>query len=335
MAYTAETITAGDPILATWGNKVETNLDRVGEYMGVVAAVANLPDVATVSDGDWYWCKAERLAKMKIGSVYLTLNGVGEVSASAPTTVTGLLWYDTTNNVFKVYSGSEWKSVGGSNIDTSQLLNTLQTASLAQNPTLVLNSIANSALWNYLLKNSTVRSEIINHKMYIDAMLGMGSANLAADTDMEDAILGSIGPLSKCFSLDSFWNNSNILTYAMNNVFTKYTYNASSSVSVQSVNSKYGFRIYCNTYYSSSYYPYLSISLDLSDFNTISYWYSFAEHDTGYGYVLIDSTNLKVYQVPQAGTTDSIDVSGYSGVHNLVFKANRYATFDFTSIVLS
>jgi len=335
MSYTAETITAGDPILAAWGNKVETNLDRVGEYMGVVANVASLPAVGTVSDGDWYWCKAERLAKMKIGSVYLTLNGVGEVSASAPTTVKGLLWYDTANNVFKVYNGSEWKAVGGSNIDTSQLLSTLQTASFAQNPTLVLNAIANNALWDYFLKNPTVRSEIITHKMYLDAMLGMGSVNLAADTDMEDAILGSIAPLSKCFSLDSFWNNSNILTYAMNNVFTKYTYSANSSITVESINSKYGYRIYCQTYYSSAYQPYLSISLDLTNFNTISYWYSFAEVDLGIGYVLIDTTQVKNYQTPTAGTTDSIDVSGYTGVHNLVFKANRSTTFDFTGIVLS
>jgi len=335
MAYVAETITAGDPILATWGNKVETHLDRVGEYMGVVAAVANLPDVATVSDGDWYWCKAERLAKMKVGSVYLTLNGIGEVSSSAPSSATGLLWYDTTNKVLKVYSGSAWIPIGESLIDTSQLLSSLQSALLVQQPTLVLNSIVNSTLWNYLLKNSAVRTEIIKYKMYLDAMLGIGSTNLAADTDMEDAMLGSIGPLSKCFSLDSFWNNSDILTYAMNNVFTKYTADSNSTVTVQSVNSKYGYRIYCKANYFSTYMPYMSISLDLTNFNTISYWYSFAEVDLGIGYVLIDTTQVKNYQTPTDGTTDSIDVSGYTGVHNLVFKANRNATFDFTSIVLS
>ena len=338
MAYMAETITAGDPILATWGNKVETHLDRVGEYMGVVAAVANLPDVATVSDGDWYWCKAERLAKMKIGSVYLTLNGIGEVSSSAPSSVTGLLWYDTTNKVLKIYSGSAWIPIGESLIDTSQLLSTLQSSLIAQNPSLVISCIFNSAMWNYFLKNSSVRSEIVNHKMYIDAMLGIGSANLAADTDMVAAMLDSESKIATCFSLDSFWNNSNILTYAMNNVFTKYVYSGNSSVTVQSVNSKYGFRIYCNAYYSVGHFPYLKISLDLTDINTISYWYSFTETTPshGIGYVQIDSTVVKTYQVNEAGTTDSIDVSGYTGTHDLTFLANRYVTaFDFTSIVLS
>lgn len=70
MAYTAGTITAGDTIAASWGNKVEDHLERLGNYMGVVDSIANLPDVATISDGDWYWCKAERVAKMNVGGVY-------------------------------------------------------------------------------------------------------------------------------------------------------------------------------------------------------------------------------------------------------------------------
>jgi hypothetical protein len=337
MAYTAETITTGDSILATWGNKVETNLDRVGEYMGVVANVASLPAVGDVGEGDWYWCKAERLAKMKVGSVYLTLNGVGEVASSAPTTVTGLLWYDTTNKVFKIYSGSAWVQIGESLIDTSQAVSSLQSALIAQNPSLLINVIANSDLWDYLLKNSTVRTEVVKYKMYLDAMLGIGSAGLSEDTVMKAAMLDSTEKLVKCFSLDSFWLNSDILTYAMNNVFTKFTYDAYSTITVQSINSKYGFRIYSSNIYSGENLPYLGISLDLTSISTISFWYSFTEYSSGgYGYVYIDSDLKKTYNTNQAGASDSVDVSGYTGTHTLKFKANRYVTaFDFTSIVLS
>lgn len=73
MAYTAETITAGDTILATWGDKIESHLARLGAYRGMVAAAANLPDVSTLDEGDWYILKTEHQIRMCISGAYVTL----------------------------------------------------------------------------------------------------------------------------------------------------------------------------------------------------------------------------------------------------------------------
>lgn len=334
MAYTAATITAGDTIAASWGNKVETHLERLGNYMGVVAAVANLPDVATIAEGDWYWCKAERLAKMKVGSVYLNLNAIGEVASSAPTTATGVVWYDTTNKVFKIYSGSEWIPISESRIDTSKELSTLQSALLAQNPSVILSSIANTALWNYLLKSSTVRSAVLAHKMYIDAMIGMGASNLALDTDMEDAILGSISTLSKALPLSSFWNNSAFLTYWMNNYWTKNNYSTYATTTVDDVNSKKGFKITCNARWTTDL-PYFSIDLDLTNFDNLDFWYSRQLSLMSEVRLFVGDAQVANWSYGTSSGNCNIDISGYSGVQTVKFRFNDSLTFYFTDLRLS
>jgi len=332
MGYTPVTITTGDEIAVAWGNKVESNLERIGNYRGVVAAVANLPDIATLDEGDWYWCKAERLAKIKVSGAYISLNAAGEVASSAPSSATGVLWYDTTNKILKVYTGSAWIPIGESLIDTSQALSSLQTALFAQNPTLVINSIVNSSLWNYFLKNSTVRSEVLKYKMYLDMMIGIGSSFLAADTDMEDAILGSVNPLSIALTLSSFWNNSTFLTYWLNNYWTKNNYSTYATTTVGDVNSKKGFKITCSAHWITNY-PFFSVDLDLTDFDDLDFWYNFV-NSSGYMKLYIGATQITQWIQSTSGTYN-VDISGYSGVQTVKFQFNDAFTFDFTDLVLS
>jgi len=302
-----------------------------------VAAAGNLPDVATLDEGDWYWCKSERLVKMKVSGAYISLSASSEVASSAPSSVTGIVWYDTTNKILKVYTGSAWIPIGESLIDTSQALSSLQTALLAQNPTIILNSIFNTTMWDYFLANSTVRSEVLKYKMYLDAMMGAGSANLALDTDMEDAILGSIDPLSLALTIPSFWLNSSLLTYWMNNYWTKNNYSTGATTTVQSMNSKYGFRIYCNAHWVTNF-PYFSVDMDLTDFDTLSFWYQFSGNTANYCRLYIGSTLENEFNNVESGTY-SLDISGYSGVQTVKFMFDAWGTpaltFDFTDLVLS
>jgi len=334
MGYTPVTINTGDEIVVAWGNKVESNLERIGNYRGVVAAVANLPDVATLDEGDWYWCKSERLVKMKVSGAYISLSASSEVASSAPSSVTGMVWYDTTNKILKVYTGSAWIPIGESLIDTSQALSSLQTALLAQNPTIILNSIFDTAMWNYFLKNSTVRAEVVKYEMYLDAMFGVGSSLLAADTDMEDAILGSADILSIATKLSSFWNTA-FLTYWMNNYWTKNNYSTGATTTVQPMNSKYGFRIYCNAHWITNF-PYFSVDIDLTDFDNLDFWYSYVKNTSGYVKLFIGATQITQWGASNVSGTYNVDISGYSGVQTIKFQFNDYFTsFDFTDLTLS
>lgn len=337
MAYTPVIINTNDEITAAWGNKVETNLARIGNYRGVVAAAANLPDVATLDEGDWYWCKSERVAKIKSSSAYVSLNGVCEVASSAPTAATGIVWYDTANGQLKIYNGSSWQAIGDGQIDTSQALSSLLTAQLAQKPNLVLSAINNTAMWNYLLKNSAVRAEIVKHKLYLDTMMGIGSSNLALDTDMEDAILGSIDPLSLALTIPSFWLNSSFLTYWRDNYWTQYNYSGHATTTVESINSKYGFRITCDAHWVTNF-PYFSVDMDLTDFDTLSFWYQFSGNTANYCRLYIGSTLENEFNNVESGTY-SLDISGYSGVQTVKFQFDAWGTpaltFDFTDLILS
>jgi len=73
MAYTAIDIVAGQPIEENWGDKVETHLERLGSYRGMIASAANLPDVSTLDEGDWYILKTEQQIRMKISGAYVAL----------------------------------------------------------------------------------------------------------------------------------------------------------------------------------------------------------------------------------------------------------------------
>jgi hypothetical protein len=333
MAYTPVTINTGDDITAAWANKVETNLVRIGNYRGVVAGVSSLPDIATIDEGDWYWCKSERLAKIKASGAYVSLNAAGEVASSAPTTATGILWYDTTNKILKIYNGSAWIPIGESVIDTSQAISSLHTALLAQNPTLLIGSIMETSLWNSLLKNSTVRAEVIKYKMYLDVMLGVGGSNLALDTDMEDAILSSIDSLAIALAIPSFWLNSDFLDYWLDNYFTKNNFLAGTTAVIASMNSKYGFRI-TNTGHYLSNFPYLSVDLDLTDFDDLDFWYSYTESGSAHVYLYIGADLKTTWTVNGSGTYN-VDISGYSGVQTVKFLWNDGVVFDITDLTLS
>lgn len=52
--YDKEIITSRNKLRASWANKVESNLKRLGSYLGEVADYAALPDPATKSPNDWY-----------------------------------------------------------------------------------------------------------------------------------------------------------------------------------------------------------------------------------------------------------------------------------------
>lgn len=340
MAYTGEVINVGDTIAASWGNKVETHLERLGNYMGVVASVANLPDVATLDEGDWYWCKSERIVKMKVNGAYISSGASSEVSPSSPSAVTGMFWYDTANKILKVYTGSAWTPIGESLIDTSQVLSSIRTALIVQNPSIVFNSIVNKPMWDYFLTNSTVRSEVLKHKMYIDAMAGVGRENLALDTGMENAILGSINPLSLALSSPSFWLNPDLLTYWMDNYWTKYNYSGSpddATTTVAGMNSKYGFKIYCPSYWSSNF-PYFSVNMDLTDFNYLEFWYSISGGEGDYVKLYIGTTLIHEF-LPTGSGTYNVDISGFSGVKQVKFLFNHIRLpklyFSFTDLVIS
>lgn len=73
MAYEAVNIVTGSVIEASWGNKIESHLERLGAYRGVVASAANLPDVSTLDEGDWYILKTEHQIRMCISGAYVTL----------------------------------------------------------------------------------------------------------------------------------------------------------------------------------------------------------------------------------------------------------------------
>ncbi len=73
MAYNAIDIVAGEAIEENWGDKIEAHLERLGAYRGMVAAAANLPDVSTLDEGDWYILKTEHQIRMCISGAYVTL----------------------------------------------------------------------------------------------------------------------------------------------------------------------------------------------------------------------------------------------------------------------
>ncbi len=333
MAYTAETITAGDSILASWGNKVETHLARLGNYMGVVANVASLPAVGTVSEGDWYWCKAERLAKMKVGSVYLTLNGVGEVASSAPTTVTGLLWYDTTNKVFKIYSGSAWIQIGGITIDPTAALSSLQNALTAQDPALVLAALANSSFANYLLSNSALRSELVTKRLYMNALMKFALSTVDDSNDYMDAVLGAT-KWSYASEMSDIWGNTTLLNRWLSNFWTQYRYNNSGTISIDAVNGQYGIVCIVNNSYSTP--SYISMNIDFTGFDDLDFWAEITKTSTAANVILkIDSTTLQSWSDTTSGANYNYDVSGYTGVHNLQFLYSRNTTLKITSLRLS
>jgi len=333
MAYTPVTINTGDEINVAWGNKVESNLERIGNYRGVVAGVANLPNIAMIDEGDWYWCKSERIAKIKSSGAYVSLNAVCEVASSAPAAATGVLWYDTAINQLKMYNGSSWQPIGEGPIDTSQPLSSLLTAQFVQKPSLVLSAINNTAMWNYLLKNSTVRTELVKHRLYLDTMLGIGGANLELDTDMEDAILSSIDALAIALAIPSFWLNSDFLDYWLDNYFTKNNFLTGTTAVIASMNSKYGFRI-TNTGHYLSNFPYISVDLDLTDFDDLDFWYSYTESGSAHVYLYIGA-DLKTTWTVNGSGTHNVDISGYSGVQTVKFLWNDGVVFDITDLTLS
>ncbi|NLI09002.1 MAG: hypothetical protein GX457_18225 [Thermotogaceae bacterium] len=73
MAYEAVDIVVGSVIEASWGDKIESHLERLGAYRGVVASAANLPDVSTLDEGDWFILKTEQEIRMCISGAYVTL----------------------------------------------------------------------------------------------------------------------------------------------------------------------------------------------------------------------------------------------------------------------
>ncbi len=73
MAYTAIDIVAGQPIEENWGDKIESHLERLGAYRGIVESATNLPDVSTLDEGDWYILKTEQQIRMKISGAYVAL----------------------------------------------------------------------------------------------------------------------------------------------------------------------------------------------------------------------------------------------------------------------
>jgi len=76
MGYTPITINAGDPAEASWANKVEQHLGRLGNYRGVIDDAANLPDPTSVDEGDWYLVKNQRSAFVAQNSKWLRLSSV-------------------------------------------------------------------------------------------------------------------------------------------------------------------------------------------------------------------------------------------------------------------
>ena len=73
MAYSAIDIVAGETIEESWGDKIESHLERLGAYRGMVESAANLPDVSTLDEGDWYILKTEQQIRMCINGAYVTL----------------------------------------------------------------------------------------------------------------------------------------------------------------------------------------------------------------------------------------------------------------------
>ncbi len=76
MAYTAQTINVGDVISSAWGNKIEQHLERLGNYRGVVADAASLPDPATVDEGDWFLVSGARTIFVVKSGQWQRLGGV-------------------------------------------------------------------------------------------------------------------------------------------------------------------------------------------------------------------------------------------------------------------
>ena len=73
MGYTPEVINSRDPITAAWGNKIEQELARRGNYMGVVSTEADLPNSPEV--GDWYLVLDKGLIYVWNGSKWIKIGG--------------------------------------------------------------------------------------------------------------------------------------------------------------------------------------------------------------------------------------------------------------------
>lgn len=76
MQYTPETIYVGKIIAAEWGQKIEQMFQRMGNYMGVVDSVSQLPNVSEAAESDWYIVRQERQIYQKINNQWENIGGV-------------------------------------------------------------------------------------------------------------------------------------------------------------------------------------------------------------------------------------------------------------------
>ena len=72
--YNKEIITSTKKLRASWANKVENSLYRLGNYLGEVANYAALPDYSTKNIHDWYFCLDDKQVYVNSGSAWEELN---------------------------------------------------------------------------------------------------------------------------------------------------------------------------------------------------------------------------------------------------------------------
>lgn len=95
-----------------------TSWDFVGSAYG--AAFIYSPDApSTPGVGDLWFDTTNNIIRVYTGSVFQAIPGI-TYTATAPTNVaTGTLWFDTTNNVIRVWNGTAWQFIPATSYSAS------------------------------------------------------------------------------------------------------------------------------------------------------------------------------------------------------------------------
>ena len=86
MAYTPQTINSGDAIESSWGNKIEQELAKIGNYMGEVATKDDLP--TSPDEGDFYLVKDKAAFYYWNGTKWRAMSGDTLLAANEDTFTT-------------------------------------------------------------------------------------------------------------------------------------------------------------------------------------------------------------------------------------------------------
>jgi len=114
MSYTPETINSGDPITAEWGNKIEQELATIGNYMGKLDLVSDLP--SSPQAGDFYLVMETAKFYLWTGSKWQTIGGstvLGTAANKPNAEQLGRIFVSTDTHEIYADNGTQWIAIDG------------------------------------------------------------------------------------------------------------------------------------------------------------------------------------------------------------------------------